>query len=221
MFCTAAPAAAQVVGRLPADAHIQDVNEGQRLGAYAGWMVTGRDPVGVRTKSAPIVGVRYDVPMSGPAYFGLRLFAVKSTHDVYDPNATEAARFKGTAPSNQLAFDATLQIALTGQRTWHGVQPLISLGLGGISGVANAFDRGGYKPGTSMLYSYGLGARFPTGNSGELRADLNWFVHQVRYPSVFRSTTFGDDPPLRATGSMTPLTSNRAMTVAWSWGIFR
>lgn len=213
--------AAQVVGRLPSDAVLRDLPDGQRFGPYTGWLTTGRDPLGLRTHSAPIVGLRYDVAMSGPAYFGLRMFAIRSKHDVYDPASPEASRFKGTAPSNQLAFDASFQLALTGRRSWRGMQPLVNLGFGVISGVANQFDAGLYAPGTSALYSYGMGMRFPTGRNGELRADVNWFVHQVRYPNRFRTTTVGDAKPLRADGTMTPLTTNRAMTVAWSWGIFR
>ncbi len=213
--------AAQVVGRMPADAVLRDLNDGQRFGPYTGWLTTGRDPLGLRTHSAPIVGVRYDVAMSGPAYFGLRMFAIRSKHDVYDPGSPEASRFKGTASSNQVAFDASLQLSLTGRRSWRGVQPLVNAGFGVISGVANDFDAGLYAPGTSALYSYGMGMRFPTGRNGELRADVNWFVHQVRYPNRFRTTTIGDAKPLRAEGTMTPLTTNRAMTVAWSWGIFR
>lgn len=215
------PAVAQVIGRLPANAVMQDLNDRQRFGTFAGWLTTGLDPAGLRTHAGPVFGARYDVLMSGPTYFSMRLFGVKSSHDVMDPNAPAANRRVGTASSNQLGFESTLQISLTGQRAWHGVQPLVNFGAGVIGGVANQFDAGRYAPGTSVLYSYGLSARFTTGQNSELRADASWLIFQVRYPEHFRTTTAADNTPIRATGSLTPFTTNRALTLAWTWGIFR
>jgi hypothetical protein len=212
---------AQVVGRLPEEAVITELVDGQRAGVFAGWLTTGRDPVGVRGKSAPIVGVRYDVPMSGPVYFSSRVFAVKSEHDVYDPNAPEDDRRRGTASTNQVGMDAAFDLSLTGQRAWRGIQPSIRGGIGFMAGVGNNFDAGRYATGTSVLFSYGFGSRFITSRNSELRADVNWLIYQVRYPNAFRSTTVEGDTPLRATGTMTPLTSNRAITLSWTWGIFR
>jgi hypothetical protein len=221
LAASAHPARAQVVGRMPAQAVLTDLGDRQRFGTFAGWLTTGLDPVGLRTNSAPIFGARYDVLMGGPTYFSMRLFGVVSDHDVLDPNAPADNRRIGTASSNQLGFEAAMQLSLTGQRSWRGVQPLVNFGAGIISGVGNHFDGGRYAPGTSVLYSYGLGARFTTGQHSELRADASWLIFQVRYPNHFRTTTADDSTPLRAEGSLTPFTTNRAITLAWTWAIFR
>lgn len=216
-----AVAGAQVVGRLPENAIMTDLFDGQRIGPFGGWLTTGLDPVGVRANSGPIAGIRYTVPMAGPMYFAAKVFGVATDHDVMLPNAPAANRRAGTASANQLGFDVGFELALTGRRAWRGVQPLLTAGIGVIAGAGNHFDAGGYSPGASGLYSYGLAARFPTGRNGELRADLGWMIHQIRYPSAFRTTHAGDDKPLRATGTLTPLTSNRALTLSWTWGVFR
>ncbi len=209
-----------VVGRLPQDAVLKDLHDGQRIGPFAGWLVTGRDPVGVRAKPAPMVGLRYDVFVSNPFYFTARAFVVPSSHDVYLPAAPVANNRAGTASANQFGVEAGFEVALTGERSWRGVQPLVNMGVGLITGAGNGFDAGGYKPGVSALYSLGLAARIPTGRNGEFRADFGWMVHQVRYPNRFRNSV-GDNPPLRPTGSLTPLTTDRAVTVGWTWGVFR
>jgi hypothetical protein len=214
-------ARAQVVGRLPSETVIKDLDGNMRFGAFAGWLTTGRDPVGVRGKSAPIIGVRYDTPMAGPVYFSTRLFGVKSEHDVYDPNLPADSRYVGTAETNQLGMDAALDVSLTGTRSWRGIQPLVRLGAGFITGVGNHFDQAQYATGTSVLYSYGLGVRFTTSRNSELRADANWLIYQVRYPQVFRTSSASDNKPLRAEGSLTPFTTNRALTLSWTWGVFR
>jgi hypothetical protein len=218
----ATPVRAQdVVGRLPQNAIIQDLRGGQRLGVFAGWLVTGRDPVGVRAHSGPVTGLRYDVFAVNPIYFSLRTMLLKADHDVYLPNAPSDNNRAGTASANQFTVDASMEVALTGDRTWHGVQPLASVGMGVIAGVANEFDAGGYQPGVSPLFSFGLSVRKPVGRNGELRADFGWLVHQVRYPRAFGKTTAGDDVPLRAEGSMTPMTTNRMISLGWTWGVFR
>lgn len=209
-----------VVGRLPEDAVMRDLNDGQRFGPFAGWLVTGRDPVGVRAKSAPIVGVRYDAYVASPFYFTMRAFLVPSTHNVYLPNVAATSNPAGTASTNNFGLEAGFEVALTGERSWRGLQPLVNLGMGVMGGVANGFDAGGYAAGVSPLYTWGLALRMPTGHNGEFRADLGWLVHQVRYPNRFRTST-GDFPALRPTGSLTPLTTNRAVTVGWTWGVFR
>jgi hypothetical protein len=218
----AIPAAAQqVVGRLPAQSSLQDLNDGQRFGLFTGWLTTGLDPVGVRAHSAPIAGVRYDLLMGAPAYLSMRLYGIKSSHDVADPNRPQNDRFNGTASDNQLGADASVEVSLTGERTWHGVQPLTRLGLGFISGVGNHFDLSRFAPGTSVVYLYGLGARWPVGKNADFRVDANWMVYQVRYPAAYRLGTAADTVPLRGTGGMTPQTTNRAITASWTWGIFR
>lgn len=212
---------AQVVGRLPTQAVFRDTEDPPRIGVFAGWLTTGLDPVGFRGKSAPIVGLRYDVLLSSPAYFSLRMFGVSSEHDVYDATKAQANRLVGTAPTRQLGVESAIELSLTGTRTWHGVQPLIRGGVGFIAGVGNQFDQGGFATGASVLYSYGMGLRFPTGKNGEFRADGTWMIYQVRYPEHFRTTARADDTPLRASGSLTPFTTNRALTVSYSWGMFR
>lgn len=109
-------AEAQVVGRMPENAIMTDLFDGQRVGAFAGWLTTGLDPVGVRLNSGPIVGVRYTVLMSGPVYFAAKVFGVATDHNVLLPNATAANRRAGTASGNQLGFDVGFELALTGQR---------------------------------------------------------------------------------------------------------
>ena len=133
----AAPAAAQVVGKLPEQSTLQDLNDGQRWGVFGGWLTTGRDPVGIRGKSAPILGLRYDLLMGAPAYLSMRLYGVKSTHDVVDVFSQGGSKSKGTESTNQIGADASIEVSLTGERTWHGVQPLTRFGVGFIAGVAN------------------------------------------------------------------------------------
>lgn len=214
-------AAQTVVGKLPTQSTLQDLNDGQRIGFFAGWLTTGRDPVGIRARSAPIMGLRYDLLMGAPAYLSMRLYGVKSDHEVVDVFSQGGSKRVGTASANQIGADASVEVSLTGERTWHGVQPLTRLGVGFIAGVANHFDASRYAPGTSVVYLYGLGARWPMAKNMDFRIDANWMAYQVRYPQSYRLTTASDTVGIRPSGSLTPLTTNRALTVSWTWGVVR
>jgi hypothetical protein len=89
-----------------------------------------------------------------------------------------------------------------------------------ISGVANHFDATGYAPGASVVYLVGTGLRWSIRPNLDVRTDLNWMVHQMRYPESFKFGTSGDTTVIRS-GSMTPLVTNRAVSVSFTWGIFR
>jgi hypothetical protein len=216
----AAPIAAQAVGALPERSPYEDLRGGQRLGIEAGYLVTGHDPAGVGPKSGPFAGLRYDFHAGGPAYLTSRLFGVSTTRDVLDYTKRQAFRRVGTQSSTLIGADGGLAIALTGNRSWHRWQPVIQSSLGFISGVGDKPDVSGYSLGTRFYLTYGLSARYIISQSSELRGDIVWFYWQLKYPETYRSTD-GDPVSIRPTGSLSPWTGGRAMTLSWTWGIFR
>ncbi|HVT39162.1 MAG TPA: hypothetical protein VHE78_08950 [Gemmatimonadaceae bacterium] len=216
----AAPLAAQAVGALPEKSPYEDLRGGQRLGIEAGYLVTGHDPAGVGPKSSPLVGLRYDFHAGGPAYLTSRLFGASTTRDILDYTRRQAFRRVGTQSSTLIGADGGLAIALTGSRSWHKWQPVVQSSLGFISAVGDRPDVSRYSFGTRFYLTYGLSARYVISGNSELRGDIVWFYWQLKYPETFRSTD-GDPVAIRPTGSLSPWTGGRAMTVSWAWGIFR
>jgi hypothetical protein len=216
----AASLAAQAVGSLPEKSPFEDLRGGQRLGIEAGYLVTGHDPAGVGPQSGPIAGLRYDFLAGGPAYLTSRVFGVSTTRDVLDYTKRMAFRRVGTQSSTLIGADGGLAIALTGNRSWHRWQPVIQTSVGFVSGVGDKPDVSNYSFGTRFYLTYGLSARYITSRSSELRGDIVWFYWQLKYPQTYRSTD-GDPVAIRPTGSLSPWTGGRAMTLSWAWGIFR
>ena len=211
---------AQTVGKLPEVSPFLDVRGGQRVGVDFGYLATGRDPAGVGPKSAPYAGLRYDLHAAGPLYLSSRIFGVAADRRVLDYTKKAAARDVGQQSSLLLGADGGFELALTGDRTWHGVQPLVRASIGVVAGVTDKRDVSLYAFGTRLMFSYGLGARWVTGTNSEWRADLGWFTWALKYPETFRSTE-GDTLAIRGTGSLTPWVRNRALTVSYARGIFR
>lgn len=219
---TFAPAAlcAQAVGTLPEGSPYLDLRGGQRAGIDIGYLSTGSDPAGVGPKSAAYVGLNYELHASGPVYLTSHLFGASTDRRMLDYTKKASVRDVGNRSSVLIGADAGLALALTGDRTWHGVQPLVHVGAGVVLGATDKRDVSQYAFGTHLLLSYGLGARWVTGPNSELRADVTWFSWQLKYPELYRSTE-GDPVAIRATGSLTPWVRNRAMTLSYALGIFR
>jgi hypothetical protein len=219
LIASAGTAAAQTVGSLPDKSPFLDVNDGMRIGIVAGWLATGTDPVGVGPKSAPTLGVRYDWAIGGPMYLSGSLFGASTTRTVLDYTKNAATRNVGTQGVGLIVGDVSLALSLTGARTWHGLQPLVNLGVGVATGPDKE-DISGYAFSTAFAFSYGFGVRLTTSKNAEFRFDLDQYWWQLKYPESYRSTQ-GDVNAIRPTGALNAYTANTALTVSYSMRIFR
>jgi hypothetical protein len=221
LLCVAGSAAgAQVIGTLPDKSPFLDLNDGPRLGLSGGWLAAGHDAVGVNAKSAPSVGVRYDLPIGGPMYLTGMVFSSTTTRNILDYTKPAATRNVGTQSFALVDANIDLALSLTGKRTWHRLQPLVNIGVGVVSGLGDKGDISGYNFGTAFQFSYGAGVRFITSSRSELRLDLNQYWWELKYPALYRSTQ-GDPIAIKPTGSLSSWTANTGLTLGWSYRAFR
>jgi hypothetical protein len=211
---------AQTVGSLPDKSPFADMHDGQRLGVFAGMLVTGKDVAGVNPKSAPMVGVRYDIAVGGPAYLTAQLFGASTTRTILDYTRSAATRNVGSQATGLVGANIAVAVSATGERSWKGIQPLVDIGVGIMSAPGDKQDVSGYKFDPAFSFSYGVGIRWVSGRNSEFRADLNQYWWALKYPENYRSTQ-GDPVAIKANGALNSWTANTALTVAWSLRIFR
>jgi hypothetical protein len=221
LACAAAPLAAQV-GAMPDQSPYKDLEDGQRFGLVAGMWNFAKDPVGVGPKgSVPAFGARYDLFLGGPAYLTVSALSGGVTRNVINYLKKPGLRLVGTQGSVLTDIDAGLTIALTGERTWHKVQPLLNFGVGMMFTAGdNKGDVSGFALKPSVSLSFGGGLRWVTSANSELRADLALHWWQLKYPQSYRSTD-ADPQAVYPTGGLSPWTLNETLTVGWAWRIFR
>ena len=211
---------AQTVGSLPDQSPFLDLHDNMRIGVMAGWLATGHDVVGVNPKSAPIVGLRYDWAIGGPVFLTSSLFATSTTRTVLDYTKSASTRDIGNQTTGLFVFNVGLAMSLTGERSWHHLQPLVNLGVGIATGPGDKQDVSGYGFGNQFSFSYGFGVRYVTGKNLEFRADLNQYWWQLKYPQNYRSTQ-GDPVAIKPTGSLDSYTANTALTIGATIRLFR
>lgn len=217
----AAPLSAQVFGATADKSPLRDLNDGQRVGITGGYLSMGKDPLGIGPKSAPMIGLRYDLHLGGPVYLTVQSAGATTSRTVLAPNMKPGAHVVGSQRYLVLSNDLGLAMSLTGDRSWRSLQPLVHTSVGAVSVPGDKADVGGYSFRTRLAFSLGLGLRYATGRNSELRFDASLHWWSLKYPDSYRANASVTTDPLRPTGTLSPYTSNKALTVSWTRGIFR
>jgi hypothetical protein len=144
-----------------------------------------------------------------------------TTRDVIHPGRAEGDRKIGEAESLLTAIEARLRFALTGRRTWHGLQPFVFAGGGMV------FDAQGYQAeddllapedqfslGATFMASMGTGVRLMLGERFVLRGDASLSLWKLDVPAGFQDPDrdLGDVPEDEWTSS-----SGLSVGLAYRW----
>jgi len=215
---TSAVAQAQV-GYPPAESPFRDLVYRQEATVVAGYYAAGKDPVGVAPQGGPLLGVRYEVRIGGPAQLAVRLGRVFSERRILDPTKPEDERITDTKSWPLYLADLAITFNLTGQKSFRGFVPVATIGGGIASDFRGGEDVGGYRFGTPFALSFGAGVRWVSGGRSQLRLDVVDYMYQVRYPNSY-FTPSGTLPPVRS-GAQNVWTHNAAITLGGSYQFFR
>lgn len=192
----AAPAGAQIVGYPPARSPYRDVESSQRVTLFGGYFRPQKDEIGATPRGGPLVGLRYEIPVGGPAVFTVRGAYIASHRTAYDPTLAAGARALGDTRQSLFLADLGFGLNLTGQKSWHSLIPTVGFGLGVITG-GTTVAKDPYRFGTQFAISSAIGVRVVPSSSFEFRVEAGSLLYQNHYPTpYFTSTTTGVAPLL-------------------------
>lgn len=219
----AMPVAAQSVdvGYSPPKSPFRDLEYHQELTLFGGYYSAGKDPAGAAPKAAPMEGIRYEVTVGGPAQIVFRLARVNSERDVIDPTKPAASRRLGSQSWPVYLVDAGMSLNLTGQRTFHGVVPVIYTGVGLASDLDKAVDADPFNLGTTFAFSFAGGLRFVPGGRFQVRADAGTYIYQIKYPTGYYVVASDNTSVLAAKQAKNFWKRNGAFTLGVSYLLFR
>jgi hypothetical protein len=210
------------VGHEPSKSPFKDIEQRHEITVFGGYYSAKRDPGKVAPQSAPLGGILYEWRASGPVHIGTSMMAVASQRTELDPAKPAATREISTSTEPLYAADAFLALALTGERSWHGLMPMTGLGVGLITNFKGA-DVGGFRFGTRFAFPWGAGVRWiPGGGSFQLRADVKDWMYTIKYPQAYYVAPASGDAAILAAGTPTSRwTNNFALTVGASIALKR
>jgi hypothetical protein len=190
-------AAQVVVGHTPETSPYRDITASQRITIFGGYFAAQQDEVGATPQSGASIGLRYSIPVAGPADFYARLVRVNSHREAFNPTKPAETRSLGTQDLGLYIADVGFDFNLTGRRTWHGLVPLLGFGLGVTSAPTTTKDDP-YDFGTQFSFSLEGGIRFNPTNSYEIRLNAKPTFYQNHYPVQYFAKPTGSTPLLDA-----------------------
>lgn len=224
---TVGPLGAQVGYEPPASPFV-DLEYRQELTAFGGYFAAATDDAGVAPQSGPMVGLRYELRIGGPAQFYARVARVSSERRLVDASAPDStARVTGPSSRGLYFADLGISLNLTGQKSWHGLVPVLSGGLGigadtdGDADAQTDSTQRGYKFGTPFAISFGGGVRWVPGGRLQLRADVTDYFYQIKYPASYFTAPTGLTPVLGPGVKQNQWKNNLALTLGASYLFFR
>jgi hypothetical protein len=186
------PLAAQV-GTVPANSPFRDLEKRQDLTLLFGASFGGHDKVGAAPRGGSAFGVRYDVNLGdSPLTFTTSLMRQSASRDVLQPGQPLANRIGVRVSQPLWMIDAGLTLLLTGNRSWRGLAPSVTFGVGLVTDNKLISDSSRYQFGNRFAPVLGFGLKYaPVRSRWTVRADLTNRFYSVAYPQTFRDSTPG------------------------------
>lgn len=218
LLCLTLPAGAQVIGHTPEQSPYIDASGRHHVSLLLGWLNGGGDPAGVGPTSGPMVLGRYEYDIDGPLTTTLRLgYAPTLTRHVKDPMFSGPLRDLGTAREPLLMLDGGIQLSLTGDKTYRGIQPRLHGNLGLITSLQREFDLGEYRFGPKFTLAYGASARILSKGPFEYHVDLTHAFWRMNYPPLYGDNPSVQEPSIIGGSRTNPWVGN----VILSFGVSR
>lgn len=217
-----APAAAAQVGHDPAHSPYQTLRYGQFVGVSGGYFRGDGGQIGVAPHHGGTVGLRYDFLGAGTISLGLSASYARLERFIVDKNKPIETGKTGPVIQNTMLFEGIIQFNLTGSKTWNGIAPYVSTGLGVVLGGATPADTSGFKFRTKGALTPGIGARVFLSPRLFLRLEARSTFWQISYPGVYRSPPLNDpSKPPAITGPGKEWVTNGWYSVGLSYAFHR
>ncbi|MEO8295866.1 MAG: hypothetical protein ABI613_10165, partial [Gemmatimonadota bacterium] len=142
--------------------------------------------LGIGPHGGPTYGIRYDFRMSGFIQAGLSANYMDLERLIVDADDPPDARVTGPVSQSVVTIEAALQFNITGGKTWHGLQPFFTGGLGYALGSTTKADTSGFKFGNRFSISPGVGLRFYPTSRIHFRIEARQHFWKLKYPPAFQ-----------------------------------
>jgi hypothetical protein len=209
------------VGYPPQKSPFRDLEYHSEFTLFGGYFRGANDPAGVAPKGGPIAGIRYEIGVGGPAQLVVRAARASSTRNVIDPTQPAATRSLGSQAWPVYLADLGLSLNLTGQRSYHGIVPVIYSGVGIATDAGKKVTEDPYRLGTTFALSFAGGLRFVPGGRFQVRADAGTYMYQIKYPAGYFINSSDNTAFLGPTQAKSFWKRNGVYTLGLSYLLFR
>jgi hypothetical protein len=185
LLLVAGSASAQV-GHDPAHSPYRTLRYGQFLGVTGGYFNGDGGSLGLAPHKGATVGLRYDFLAAGTVTVGLAGTFGDTERLIVDPHQPIETAVTGPVKQSMTIVEGIIQFNITGGKSWHGIAPFVSAGLGLALGQSTPADTSGFKFRTKFAFTPGIGARLFLSERLFVRLEARSPFWQLSYPAAFR-----------------------------------
>lgn len=190
-------AAQSGVGYLPGESPFREIRFGKYIEPIGGKLYGDGGPLQVGAQDGTIMGVRAVFRARNALQVGLGVWTAGAQRFVVDADEAPATRVKGPIDQRLIGGEFSMQLNMTGGKTWRGWAPFAGIGLGLVNGEKSpASDTSSYKFGTKFYFAPNAGIRYFVGQRLYLRAEARAFVWKLAYPASY------SEEPAQAPGTV-------------------
>jgi len=206
-----APVAGAQVGHDPARSPYRSLRYGQFVGLTGGYFNGSGGTLSAAPHHGPTAGLRYDFLGAGTVTLGIAATYGRLDRFLIDPTQPIETAKSGPVKQSLGMLEVILQFNITGGKSWHGIAPFVSGGVGLLRASATPEDSSGFKFRTRGVLTPAIGARFFLSERLFLRLEVRSPFWSVSYPPNYRANPSSDPtkPPV--------LTSSAKEWVASGW----
>ncbi|MEN8145626.1 MAG: hypothetical protein ABFS14_11815, partial [Gemmatimonadota bacterium] len=170
------------------------IDSGGRVGVFLGHVGTRRGNLGLGIGPSTVAGARLRGRLSSPLSIEISIGVGSSDRSVIDPREPSFPDPVDTVSVTWALIDANFQIALTGARSLHRLQPFVTLGFGVLRGVGEDVSAALVDPsdasfrfrlGTSPSATFGLGTEWHVANGIGISFEMRDHLWRMKTPEGF------------------------------------
>jgi opacity protein-like surface antigen len=191
------------VGHDPATSPYRDLRYGQFLSGTAGYMFGGGGQLGIGPHGGRVFTLRHDFLADRPLTIGLAAGHAQLDRNYANLQATADPRVLGPVQHRVMFGEGVLQLNFTGGKTWNGLAPYMSAGLGLAFAKRVPEDSSGYSFGTKFYFAPAVGVRVFVSRRLFVRLEARTMFWNLGYPSSYLTEDpdgFGPLEPVLAGG---------------------
>lgn len=181
------PVARAQVGHDPHGSPYRDIRKGHTVTPIGGYFSGDGGQFGIAPHGGSLYGLRYEIRNGSAVQVGLGVARANLERLIVDPFVKVANRVSGPVEQRVTFAELTLQLNLTGGKTWHRLAPFVGSGLGFTFSGTTPADTSGFEFRRKFYFAPSAGVRFFITDRVHLRTEARTIFWKITYPDTFQS----------------------------------
>jgi hypothetical protein len=173
------------VGHDPQHSPFQDVTTRQTFTPFVSEFFGNRANAGVGSQAGLAYGGRFTTALSGSLELWATFAVINSKRNVIDPSKPDSTRMTGPIDQKLMSADLGIALRLTGDRTFHGLEPYFGVAFGVVAPTTTVTDPGGFSANSNITFVPTIGTRARIGRFVSLTFEARDNLMRYEWPSTY------------------------------------